>query len=199
MHRDLRLRATALSVAAFGSLCVAAPTVHAADNGIYLGAGVTRSSIDTSDGFIERSTNGFSLHDHDNGYKLIAGFRPLDWLAVETNYIDFGKVHDTSPGSVYDANYKLRGVDAFAVGMFALPFVDLYAKAGLIRWDAKASVSSVTSLFNHHSDNGTDFAYGAGVQARLGSLGGRLEYERFNIPNTDKVAALSLAITWTFL
>jgi opacity protein-like surface antigen len=199
MLRNRILRTTVLSVVTFGSIGAVADTVHAADNGIYLGAGVTRSSIDTSDGFIERSTNGFGLHDHDNGYKLIAGFRPLDWLAVETNYIDFGKVHDTNPGGTFDASYKLRGVDAFAVGMFALPFVDLYAKAGLIRWDAKASVSSVASLFNRHSDDGTDFAYGAGVQARLGSLGGRLEYERFNVPNTDKVAALSLAITWTFL
>lgn len=199
MHLNCLLRATVLTIAGVASMCAVTSAADAADNGVYLGAGVTRSSIDTSDGFIERSSNGFSLHDNDNGYKFIAGIRPLDWLAVETNYIDFGKVHDTSPGNVYDAKYQLRGVDAFAVGLFTLPFVDLYAKAGLIRWDAKASVSNLTSLFSRNSDSGTDFAYGAGVQARFGSLGGRLEYERFNVPDTNKVAALTLAVTWTFL
>ena len=26
----------------------------------------------------------------DNSFKIIAGFRPLNWLAVEANYIDLG-------------------------------------------------------------------------------------------------------------
>jgi hypothetical protein len=34
---------------------------------------------------------------------------------------------------------------------------------------------------------------------RLGSLAARLEYEQFDVDNTDGVEMLSLGATWTFL
>jgi hypothetical protein len=44
------------------------------------------------------------------------------------------------------------------------------------------------------STNGTDFAWGIGAQAHINMFGARLEYERFNISNTNgaKVASLSV-------
>jgi OmpA-like transmembrane domain len=175
-----------------------AGVAQAADNGIYLGGGVTRTSIDTGNDFIE-SAPDFSLDDDDNGFKVIAGMRPLDWLAFEANYVDFGNIEVSSTGaSVPGGSFELTGIDAFAVGFLPVTFVDIFGKVGVIRWDSD-SAANVGGIDFEDSDSGTDLAYGAGVQARLGSLAARLEYERFEVDNTDEVAMITLGLTYTFL
>lgn len=168
----------------------------AADNGFYIGGGITQTSFDTSSDFVQDAPDDFSLDDDDNGYKLIAGIRPLDWLAIEANYVDFGSV--AAGDDTLGGEFELTGLDAFAVGFISLPFIDLYGKLGAIRWDADARVSIAGADFSD-SESGTDIAYGAGVQARLGSLAGRLEYERFEVDDTDEVAMITLGLTYTFL
>ena len=86
---------------------------------------------------------------------------------------------------------------AYAVGLLPLPFVDLYAKAGVARWETDVRTTGL--LPASRDDSGTEFAWGAGVQARLGSLAARLEYERFDVAGTDGAKLLSLGLTWTFL
>src|SRR5688572_15245361 len=82
----MNMKFAALAVLGTFSLIAAAPQAQAADNGFYLGAGVTQTDFKiTVDGL-----NDSEKFD-DNSFKVIAGFRPLDWLAVEANYIDFGK------------------------------------------------------------------------------------------------------------
>src|SRR5690606_22043519 len=93
-------------------LLLSAGAAQAADNGFYLGGGITRTSIDTSFEFVEDAPD-FSLDDDDNGWKIIAGFRPLDWMAIEVNYVDFGSV--TSGDAALGGEYELTGFDAFAV------------------------------------------------------------------------------------
>ena len=177
-----------------------AGVAQAADNGIYLGGGVTRTSIDTGSDFVEAAPD-FSLDDEDNGFKVIAGMRPLDWLGFEANYVDFGKIEGTDAGAtISSAEFELTGIDAFAVGYLSAPLVDLYGKVGVIRWDSDSAVMGGPGIITFSSsDSGTDFAYGAGVQARLGSLGARLEYERFEVDGTDEVAMITLGVTYTFL
>ncbi|MEX2494574.1 MAG: outer membrane beta-barrel protein [Woeseia sp.] len=175
-----------------------AGVAQAADNGFYAGGGITRTSIDTGTNFVEDAPD-FSLDDDDNGFKVIAGFRPLDWFAVEANYVDFGSVAGARTGiSPPSGSFELTGFDAFAVGFLSAPFVDVFAKAGLIRWDSD-SAANVGGVDFRDSDSGTDFAYGAGVQASLGSLAARLEYERFEVDDTDEVAMITLGLTYTFL
>lgn len=182
-----RLRAGLPGAALLGaaSLLSAAPT-FAADNGFYLGAGVTQSRINNI---------GPSIDFKDNSFKLIAGFRPLDHFAVEANYIDLGK----DSGAVGPLGYSVDGkaYAAFAVGYLPLPLVDLYAKAGLARWESSARASGIA--LDRLDDSGTEFAWGVGVQARLGSLAARLEYERFDVADTDGAKLLTLGLTWTFL
>ncbi len=176
-------------------LLLSAGAAQAADNGFYLGGGITRTSIDTSFEFVEDAPD-FSLDDDDNGWKIIAGFRPLDWMAIEVNYVDFGSV--TSGDAALGGEYELTGFDAFAVGFLSAPFVAVFGKVGAIRWDADGVVNAGGVNFSG-DESGTDFAWGAGVQARLGSLAGRLEYERFEVQDTDEVAMISLSVTYTFL
>lgn len=169
---------------------------HAQDSGFYLGGGITRTSLDTSNDFVQDAPDDFDLDDDDNGWKVIAGVRLLDWFAVEGNYVDFGGVN--AGDDALGGEYELTGFDAFAVGFLSAPFVDVFGKVGAIRWDAEGRVNFGGVSFSD-DESGTDFAYGAGVQARFGSLGARLEYERFEVDGTDEVAMLTLGVTYTFL
>jgi len=161
----------------------------AADNGIYLGASVGQSGV-------EADNVGFDGGDFDansTGFKAIAGWRFLDWLSVEANYVDLGSGDDTVDGRrlEFDAN----GVSLSAVGFLPIGPVDLFARVGAINWNA-----DITSPdFGKLSDDGTDLTYGIGAQFRVWSLGIRAEYEQFDISDADTIDMISLGLTWTFL
>lgn len=162
-----------------------AGVAQAADNGFYLGAAVSQSKV-----------NGIAqnIDLDDTGYKLIAGFRPLDIFSVELNYMDLGSDETISSG--FTGDVEAQALAGFGVLYLALPFVDLYGKAGLAYWETKGDSTLVVADLK---DDGTEFAYGAGVQARFGSLAARLEYESFDIANSDGLDLFSLGVTWTFL
>jgi hypothetical protein len=191
----MQLTRTIPALATLGAIALLTTSqpAAAADNGFYLGAAFTNSQVDSvAEGFED-------FEFDDNSFKLIAGLRPLDWLGVEANYVDLGseRVSDLA-GLGIDVDAKAYSV--FAVGYLQLDPapIDLYAKAGLARWEVNGSVRSVLGNFSA-SDDGTEFAYGLGVQARLGSLAVRAEYETFEIESNDKFELLSLGLTWTFL
>ncbi len=95
-------------------------------------------------------------------------------------------------------NLKAKSASVFAVGYLDLPFVDLFAKAGFNSWNFDGSSTPAFPNFRINED-GTELAWGVGVQARLRSLGARLEYERFNIVANESLDTISLSLTWTFL
>ncbi len=176
MHKPSILAAVVL-----GLSLIASAAAHAADNGLYLGAGVGQANVDVDTGPID-------VDGDDTGYKLIAGFRPLDFFAVELNYIDFGSVEDS--GLSVDAD----AIAAYAVGFLPVGPVDLFLKAGVA--DSDASLDSPGGSFD---TDGTKFAYGAGVQLRFLSLSARLEYEEFDVDDVDNLNMVSLSLTYTFL
>ena len=155
----------------------------AADNGIYLGASLGRSDISIDRGLLD-------IDDHDEGFKIIAGVRPLDWLAIEANYVDFGKVREGIVSADNDA------FSAFGVLFFSLGPADIFGKAGLIKSDASVRVDNIGEVFN---EDGTDPAYGVGVQFRVLSLSVRAEYEIYDVDNVDDLNLFSIGFTYTFL
>lgn len=177
----------------FAGLALAAAFASAADNGIYLGAAIS------GDATLKGGQFRSDLDLKNRPYKLIIGIRPIDMFGVEANYVDFGsaKLAFAIPDVGVDA--KARFYDVFAVGYLPLPLLDLYAKAGLVRWDSEVRLTTIAGPQPLLSGSGTDFAYGAGAQARFGSFAARLEYERFEVSNSDRVDMLSLGVTWTFL
>jgi hypothetical protein len=158
-------------VAALGALSLAsfAPQAAAADNGFYLGAGITKTDF------------GNSLDD--NSFKIIAGFGPLDWLAVEANYLDLGGESNGSD-SVDASAFTVSGL---LIAEFAV--IDLYARLGVANWQADAG---------GFSDDGWEPALGAGIGAHFGSLGLRAEYEVIDA-NYFEAKTISLSFTYTFL
>lgn len=184
----MRMLLPALTLALFGT------AVQAADNGVYLGAGVSQVKLDNvGKDFNTGNLNDFKLDN--TSWKLIGGFRPIDNFAVELNYMDLGSEDKQVGGQTFRADGK--AYSGYAVGLIPIGPVDLFAKAGLARWESNATADGPLGF--RFDDKGTEFAWGAGVQARLGSLGGRLEYEHFDVSHTDGVEALSLGIFWTFL
>lgn len=157
----------------------------AADNGIYIGGSVGQANVEVDD------LSGFTTADFkgdDTGFKFIVGIRPLDWLAVEANYIDFGSPEDTVMGTKVKADGD--GITASVVGFLPLGPVDLFARAGLISWD-----TDVAGL----STDGTDLAYGVGAQFRVWSISLRAEYEIFDADEIDELNMISIGATFTFL
>jgi OOP family OmpA-OmpF porin len=176
------------AVAALGALSLAAvaPQAAAADHGFYVGAGITQSTLKVD-------FEGDSGSENDNGYKIIAGWRALDWLAVEANYVDLGGVNED--GASIDSNaLTVSGLLIAEVGI-----VDLYARLGMVNWNTDIGVSGLGST----SDDGWEPLYGIGVGLHFGSFGARLEYEQFSSEPFDSFDAdtgtITLGATWTFL
>ena len=180
---------------AFVVLAIAATCASAADNGVYLGAATVLDQT------LHASGGPYDLDVKNRPYKLILGVRPIDLFAVEANYVDYGSANNVNsiPGTTVNAHAKFY--DAFAIGYLPLPLplLDIYAKAGLVKWDTDFQVTSIGGPQPRISKSGTDFAYGAGAQLRFGSLAARLEYERFEVSDADKIDLVSLGVTWTFL
>lgn len=165
------------------ALALATLPAVAADNGIYLGASVGQSGIQIDD---------FDYDADATGYKIIAGWRFLDWLAVEGNYVDFSSGDDRVAGTRIET--EADGISLSAVGFLPVGPVDLFARVGAIDWSADLSSPGIAS----GGDDGTDLTYGVGAQFRVWSLSIRAEYEMFDIEDAD-VDMISLGVTWTFL
>lgn len=123
-------------------------------------AGIARASVGDLD---LGSGATYNFDGDDEGYKVIAGSNlglvPFVDLAVELNYIDFGKPADN--GVTVDTD----GVAAYGLVDANLGPIGVFDKLGGINWDAKAS-----SSLGSGSDDGTALAYGVGARFQLLSL-----------------------------
>ncbi len=176
------------------TLGLAASTAHAQLPDAYVGAGVSRARLENIFG----SGTDFDLNN--TAWKAFAGIRPLPFLGAEANYMDLGSESRRFGfnGLSYGGRVDAHAFSAFAVGFLPLPlpFLDVFGKAGAARWSLNGHTDS--SLFAI-DDHGTDFAWGGGAQAHFGPLGVRLEYEQFDVRNTDGVKAVSLDVSYHFL
>jgi hypothetical protein len=160
----------------------------AADSGFYLGGGIGEGTIRV-DPANPNSAGTLNFDSDATSYKLFAGYRfaalPLLDFALEAGYIDFGKPSQTSLGQRID--YKLQGVDAAALAILALGPVDLYGKLGGLYWKAERNIGGATA-----SKTGSNAFHGFGVGTRIGALGLRAEYERFDAWDLDRLEMYSL-------
>ncbi len=184
----MRIPLIACAIASFGFAAIPA---HAADNGIYLGGSVGQSGVKFDDTF---DGTKLKYDASSTGYKLIGGWRFVDWLSVEANYVDLGTADDKVLGEKIETD--VSGFSVSAVGFLPVGPVDLFARVGAINWNADLKAPS---LGLKGSDDGTDLTYGVGVQFRVWSLSLRGEYERYDVSDADTVDMVSLGVTWTFL
>lgn len=188
INEELNMRSKLIAATAVLAAMTAFPA-FAVDNGIYLGASIGQSGVDVD----EAGLDGGDFSSDATGFKVIAGWRFLDWLSIEGNYVDLGSSDDTVDGDRLEVDAS--GISLSAVGFLPIGPVDLFARVGAINWDADFEVED----FGKVSDDGTDLTYGVGAQFRVWGLSIRAEYEQFDIEDTDTVDLLSLGVTWTFL
>jgi hypothetical protein len=167
--------------------------VAQADNGFfYLGAGISKNKVS------DITNAGGNFADIDNtSWKVLAGFRPISVFAVEADYMDLGSQTNTFLGGAGNSHSDAKAFAGYAVGFLPIPvpFLDVYGKAGVARWKLNGSAGN----FFAFSNQGTEFAWGLGAQVHIGNIGGRLEYENFNIPNTNGAKVVSLAVILNLL
>jgi Outer membrane protein beta-barrel domain len=179
------------------ALALGAGVAHAHDGLFYLGAGISRNKVS------EITNGGAAFGDLDKtSWKVLAGFRPISLFAVEADYLDLGSQTNTFVGGA-NSHSDAKAFAGYAVGFLPIPvpFLDVYGKAGLARWklDGASGSNLPPGNFFAFSKQGTEFAWGLGAQAHIGNIGGRLEYENFNIPNTSGAKVFSLAVILSLL
>lgn len=172
------------------SLIVFAPAESEA--GGYIGGSIGQSYIELDAGTPAVPAN---FDEEDFGWKLMAGYNfdfAVITLGVEAGYVDFGAPSGDVLGSQIEVD--ANGFAGFGTAGFDLGPVGVFAKLGVISWDASFSVDG----FDAGSDDGTDTAYGVGVKFGLASVEIRGEYEIYDIEDSDDVAMLSVGLVWRF-
>lgn len=166
----------------------------AASTGLYVGAGYVRAQINNVFG-----TTGYGFKIDDNAWKAILGFRPIPPFAVEANYVDLGhQSQGLLGGNNPSGHADARAFDIFAVGLLPIGPIDIFGKAGGARWSLSGNLQGPNSTLFALDRSGTSFAWGAGIGAHVGPIGGRLEYEHFQMPYTDGARLFSVDVTFTF-
>jgi len=160
--------------------------------GGYIGGSIGQSYIALDTGTVAVPAN---FDEEDFGWKLMAGYNfdfAVITLGVEADYVDFGAPSADVLGSQLEVD--ANGFAGFGTVGFDLGPVGVFAKLGVISWDASFSVDG----FDAGSDDGTDPAYGVGVKFGLASVEIRGEYEIYDIEDSDDVAMLSVGLVWRF-
>ena len=177
------------------SLLMSVSTVSA--NGFYGGFAFGNAKADIDTGAIDRELGnaGFpastGADDSDTGFKLHAGYRFGDYLAVEGGYVEFGDFTTASdigggnPGRI-ESTLSIDGFFLTGVGGYPVSadfFV--YGKAGVIFWDASATSRAELASGSGSagtSDDGTDLTYGIGASYRIGEgVSVRLDWDHYDI------------------
>lgn len=167
-----------------------------ADDGLlYVGAGVSRNSL--------RDITATNSNLNSTDWKVWAGLRPISLLGIEAEYIDLGSqtLGASLPACIdncpVNTHLRYKAFAGYAVGFLPVPvpYLDVFAKAGLARWSLSGGTTfTAPSQFFSLSDNGTQFAWGVGGQVHIGNVGARLEYESFSIRDTSGANIISLGV-----
>jgi hypothetical protein len=187
--------------------------------GLYLGAGVGRSSINQTD-FDQFGSSFDHIDGQPLGWNAVIGVRPIPFLGAELEYIDFGNTH-VGPFAAYNANQFLAGeardqaAAVFAVGYLPLPipWVEPFVKLG---WAQMWEHDSYSGIYDGVYVNGAPLglesasqntrpsgtAYGGGVQFHFEQLAVRAQYERISGERSfggwNNPDLLSVGLSWTF-
>ena len=173
---------------------------------MYIGIDHLNNKIDT--GVTNISSN---LDEKDSGYSLFAGLPLNENLDIEVSYNDFGEAslsgvsgnQFTIDGTTYEFNATATlAVSATSIGFAAKPKVELsegvilYGKLGVHNWDSEFNVTSTTATANEGED-GSDVFYGAGIEANLINLKGRIGYSLYDLDGED-IKSVNVGLSYNF-
>jgi OOP family OmpA-OmpF porin len=153
------------------ALCAVSPAAFAMDpslRGFYIGGAIGDATVELEDDW-----TGDRFDGDDTGFKIIAGYRIIDWVAVEVNFSDYGDPVDRFLGA--DVEMSFEGTSISALGMLPLGNFDLFGRLGISRISGDLKVAR----FNFTDSNEeTEPMLGLGAQYRpTPNLAIRLEIE----------------------
>ncbi|HEU5135379.1 MAG TPA: porin family protein [Steroidobacteraceae bacterium] len=172
----------------------------AAERGWYLGAAYSDISPDLPDSSVVFN----EVRLGDDGYKIFAGYRAFDWLAIEADYGDFGDVRGTTnivcvttPCPTHFST-SASAFSVSALGLYAIGRFDLFARVGFAGWSTESELhDSVGASVISNDDSGTDALFGAGAQYNFSRVIARLEYGRFEFGDSE-ADVWSVGLAWSF-
>lgn len=192
------MKASAL-ISGAALLCAASLAQAQAQERFYLGASFGQTDIDDSiaSGFI---TSG-PVDGKDSGSKIFGGFRFSPNFALELAYVDLGKASYSGEffgTPVTGGKVKVSGFNTSAVGIVPVSAaLELFGKAGLYAWEAKASDLTGGVPFSAKADDVT-LSLGLGANYYFSrNVAARLEWEHFDL-DPDKASMLSAGILVKF-
>src|SRR6202165_4922040 len=160
-------------------LALGAGAAQADDGPFYVGAGISRNKLS------QITNGGFSFSDISHtSWKAFVGVPPISLFAVEADYLDLGSGSRTiiAPGvgtcvvgqpncAAGTSRSDAKAFAAFAAGFLPvpMPFLDIYAKAGVARWKVNGSSSTAPPAGNLFAFSTQGTAVGGGGGARGGA------------------------------
>jgi hypothetical protein len=179
--------------------------LSASDLKLYAGASFVQTKFDHE---WDMSSNASILNvdDEDQGYKVLAGWRPVRWFALEASHTDLGGASsNTSVVCVAAIGFPcptelsadVRSTQIAALGLWPVGDFDLFARVGANYWDADAKIADGSVTIARSSEDDVDVVYGGGAQYRYERLALRLEYESITLGDSD-ADAVSLGVTYSF-
>ncbi|MFZ0007050.1 MAG: outer membrane beta-barrel protein [Steroidobacteraceae bacterium] len=179
---------------------VASLAAHADPLGFYVGAGVGESTVQST------QLLPVQVYEHPTGWKVFAGWRPIQMFGAELEYVDLGS-KDSSYSPTLAEHASASAVAAFAVGYLPqpIPFLDFYGKVGVasLRTNTSTTYSGGCPAFagcptgGVQDQTGARFAYAAGIELKFGAPAVRLEYQGFATSGGDQ-SLVSLDVLWNF-
>ena len=159
-------------------LLSATPAMAADGTGFYVGAGFGSMGVDVGD-----------FSGDDTSFKILGGWDFNQFIGGELEYIDGGSAED------FGVNIDVTGFNASLKG--AYPFTEqfsVFGKIGMIFWDADLDGGEFSD-----SESGEDFSWGVGAGYDFtDNFGGRIEYQGFEIEDTDTVDLISASVVYKF-
>jgi len=162
-----------------------------ADSGFYLGGSVGQAGVEVED------TSGIpplTFDEEDFAWKAFGGYNfdlPVINLAIEGGYVNLGSPSGDLLG--LPTQIDVTGIDVFGVLGIDLGPLGVFAKYGMVSWDAEITIDGLSE-----AEDGSDPAYGVGAKISIGSIDLRAEYELFDIEDAEDVSMISVGLVWTF-
>lgn len=198
-------------------------TTAVAETGLYggLGVGGTKISADVDTQFVDDAVPPNQIvvdfDEYDASFKAFAGYRFLDWLAVEGGWYYLGKPDGSAafvdPSTRIDTEIELKGWNADLVAFWRFQEQwEVFGKVGAFFWESDGSVRSKVDASGSPSgnppgsnqivfsdENGEDIKGGVGIQyLHDDNLALRGEFEYFDVDDTDDVWLVSFSAIWRF-
>jgi len=186
-----------------GLAAAAAGPAAAQDRGLYLGGSVGYSQFKDS-----CKQLAVPCEADDTAWRAFGGYQFNRYVAVEGGFANLGRVTGDGPlGGGFQGSFQLEVKEAWDLSaVFTIPVTGNLSglvRAGMYRARTTLDIQ-VTSIPDTH-DGGTNsgFSYGAGAEFRLGLIGVRAEWQRYEnvgVASTgeDDIDVLSVGLVIRF-